>query len=62
LLLPAGAQGWDDIESNVSFGDSKFTLPAPPLDLREISIDTNGSSLQQRIGQDQPSFIDKLWT
>jgi hypothetical protein len=62
LLLPAGAQGWDDIVSNVSFGDVKFTLPAPPLDLREMSIDTNGSSLQQRIGQDQPSFIDKLWT
>jgi hypothetical protein len=62
LLLPAGAQGWNDIESNVSFGDVKFTLPAPPLDLREMSIDTNGSSLQQRIGQDQPSFIYKMWT
>jgi hypothetical protein len=62
LSLPAGARGWDGIESNVSFGDAMFTLPAPPLDLRKMSIGTNGSSLQQQIGQDKFSYTNKSWT
>jgi hypothetical protein len=61
LLLPAEAHDWNHIESNISVVNVMFTLPAPPLDLRKMSIDTDGSSFQQQIGQD-PSFVDKLWT
>jgi hypothetical protein len=61
LSLPAGAYGWDRIESNISVGDVTFRLPAPPLDLRKVFHNEDGSRFQQRLGQDAYSPADDIW-